>query len=181
MRFRQPRSGEAPRSQGALRSKGTTAVVAAGGCAVLVVAAVVLANGWQSHSRHHRHRHAHPTVTDLDSQPASITINGRRHGPVFQGIGAISGGGGNSRLLIDYETHHSAQVQQILKYLFEPKFGASLQMLKLEIGGDANATDGAEPSYQHVQGSVNCGEGYEFWLAQLARKIDPALQIYALQ
>ncbi len=32
----------------------------------------------------------------------TISIDGRRAGPVFEGIGAISGGGGNSRLLIDY-------------------------------------------------------------------------------
>ena len=31
-----------------------------------------------------------------------VTINGARVGAAFQGVGAISGGGGNSRLLIDY-------------------------------------------------------------------------------
>ncbi len=167
------------------RPRGKTTTAMAGGCAVLVVIAVVLASGWQLHSRRHRHHHGHQrhtTVTDLDSLPAKITINGHRAGPVFVGVGAISGGSANSRLLIDYyETHHAAQAQQILDYLFKPHFGASLQILKLEIGGDANATDGAEPSYQHVQGSVNCGEGYEFWLAQQALELNPALKIYALQ
>ena len=33
---------------------------------------------------------------------ATVIINGAHPGLVFQGIGAISGGGGNSRLLIDY-------------------------------------------------------------------------------
>src|SRR6267154_6227762 len=32
----------------------------------------------------------------------TVIVNGAHPGPVFQGIGAISGGGGNSRLLIDY-------------------------------------------------------------------------------
>jgi hypothetical protein len=107
-----------------------------------------------------------------------ITVDGARLGPQFQGIGAISGGGGNSRLLIEYPR---AQRDQILDYLFKPGYGANLQILKLEIGGDAYATDGAEPSTEHAKGQVNCHAGYELWLAQQARKLDPAIQIYALQ
>ncbi len=116
-------------------------------------------------------RHSGPPRT-------AITIDGARLGPAFQGIGAISGGGGNSRLLIEYPR---VQRQQILDYLFKPGYGADLQILKLEIGGDAYATDGAEPSVEHVKGQVNCHAGYELWLAQQARKLDPAIQIYALQ
>jgi hypothetical protein len=108
----------------------------------------------------------------------SITINGAAEGPAFQGVGAISGGGGNSRLLIDYPV---AQRQQILDYLFKPGYGASVQILKLEIGGDAYATDGAEPSGEHASGTINCAAGYEFWLAQQARKLNPAIQLYGLQ
>src|SRR5262249_22749111 len=63
---------------------------------------------------------------------ATVTIDGADPGPAFQGIGAISGGGGNSRLLIDYPPGERAR---ILDYLFSPHFGAALQMLKLEIGG----------------------------------------------
>jgi len=107
-----------------------------------------------------------------------ITLDGARAGAVFQGVGAISGGGGNSRLLIEYPP---AQRQQILDYLFKPGYGADLQILKLEIGGDAYATDGAEPSMEHTAGAINCHAGYEFWLAQQAQKLNPALQIYALQ
>jgi len=29
--------------------------------------------------------------------------------------------------------------------------------------GDSNSTDGAEPSVEHVRGTVNCTVGYEFW------------------
>jgi len=109
----------------------------------------------------------------------SITINGAAPaGPAFQGVGAISGGGGNSRLLIDYP---APQQQQILDYLFKPGYGAGVQILKLEIGGDAYATDGAEPSVEHAAGQVNCAAGYEFWLAQQARRLNPAIQLYGLQ
>src|SRR5215471_17606808 len=78
-------------------------------------------------------------------------------GPAFSGIGAIRGGGGNSRLLIDYVTRHPGHAKQILDYLLKPGYGASLQILKIEIGGDANATDGAELSDQHAPGKTDCG------------------------
>src|SRR5579875_1886078 len=111
----------------------------------------------------------------------SITLDGARLGPAFQGGGAISGGGGNSRLLIDYEARHERQAQQILDYLFKPGYGAALQILKLEIGGEAYATDGAEPSIEHTKGAINCDAGYEFWIAEQARKLNPRIQIYGLQ
>jgi glycosyl hydrolase family 59/glycosyl hydrolase family 59 (putative galactocerebrosidase) len=113
-------------------------------------------------------------------RPASvtaITIDARRAGPVFGGIGAISGGGGNSRLLIDYPAW---QRNQILDYLFGPG-GADLQLLKLEIGGDANSSDGSEPSVEHSKGQVDCRSGYEWWLAEQAVARNPRLKLYGLQ
>ena len=35
----------------------------------------------------------------------AITVNGTSGGRALDGIGAVSGGGGNSRLLIDYPEH----------------------------------------------------------------------------
>ena len=109
---------------------------------------------------------------------ATILIDGARPGPVFQGIGAISGGGGNSRLLIDYPPRERGQ---ILDYLFSPHFGASLQMLKLEIGGGGYSSDGSEPSVEAVKGRLDCGAGYEFWLARQALARNPAIKLYGLQ
>src|SRR5438046_8057324 len=91
----------------------------------------------------------------------TITVDGTAGGRVFDGVGAISGGGGNSRLLIDYP---KTQRDQILDYLFKPGYGASLQILKVEIGGDANSTDGSESSHEPTRGSVSCNTGYEWWL-----------------
>jgi hypothetical protein len=62
----------------------------------------------------------------------TIAVNGSSAGRTFGGIGAISGGGGNMRLLTDYP---AAQQSQILDYLFKPGYGADLQILKVEIGG----------------------------------------------
>ncbi len=107
----------------------------------------------------------------------TIAVDGGSTGRTFDGVGAISGGGGNSRLLIDYPP---AQRAQILDYLFKPGYGAAVQLLKLEIGGDANSTDGAEPSHQHVRGEIDCNAGYEFWLGEQAVARNPAIKLVAL-
>jgi O-glycosyl hydrolase len=108
---------------------------------------------------------------------ASITINGASGGRTFDGVGAISGGGGNSRLLIDYP---EPQRSQILDYLFKPGVGAAVQILKLEIGGDTNSTSGAEPSHQHTRGDLNCNRGYEWWLAEQAKARNPNIKLFGL-
>ncbi|MFJ7217666.1 ricin-type beta-trefoil lectin domain protein [Amycolatopsis sp. NPDC098790] len=119
------------------------------------------------------------TVTAVPAGAATTTIavDGTSTGRTFDGVGAISGGGGNSRLLIDYPP---AQRAQILDYLFKPGYGAAVQLLKLEIGGDANSTDGAEPSHQHVRGEIDCDAGYEFWLGEQAVARNPAIKLVAL-
>ncbi len=111
------------------------------------------------------------------STTTAIPVAGTAPGRTFDGVGAISGGGGNSRLLIDYpEPQRSA----ILDYLFKPGYGASLQILKVEIGGDANSTDGSEASIEHSQGTVNCNAGYEWWLMEQAKARNPNIKLYAL-
>jgi O-glycosyl hydrolase len=107
----------------------------------------------------------------------AITVNGTSAGRTFDGIGAISGGGGNSRLLTDYP---AAQQQQILDYLFKPGYGADLQILKVEIGGDTNSTDGSESSIEHARGSINCRAGYNWWLLEQAKARNPNIKLYGL-
>ena len=111
------------------------------------------------------------------SAATSITVDGTGGGRVFDGIGAISGGGGNSRLLVDYP---EPQRSQILDYLFKPGYGAALHILKVEIGGDTNSTDGAERSHQHTRGAINCNAGYEFWLMEQAKARNPSIKLYGL-
>ncbi|MFI5916245.1 ricin-type beta-trefoil lectin domain protein [Dactylosporangium sp. NPDC051541] len=117
------------------------------------------------------------SATPASAATTTIALNGGITGRTFDGVGAISGGGGNSRLLVDYP---EPQRGQILDYLFKPNYGAAVQLLKLEIGGDANSTDGAEPSHEHVRGDVNCNVGYEFWLGEQALARNPNLRIVAL-
>src|SRR5450755_2903836 len=120
---------------------------------------------------------AAPKAHAAAAAATAITVNGASAGAAFGGIGAISGGGGNSRLLTDYP---AAQQTQILDYLFKPGYGADLQILKVEIGGDTNSTDGSESSTEHSEGTVDCNTGYDFWLMEQARALNPNIRFYAL-
>ena len=112
------------------------------------------------------------------SVPVTLaTLDGSKIGRTFDGVGAISGGGGNSRLLIDYK---EPQRSQILDALFKPGMGASLQVLKVEIGGDTNSTDGSESSIAPAPGNVDCDTGYEWWLMQEAKARNPEIKLYGL-
>ena len=125
--------------------------------------------------------------------PGPIALDKKGVGRAFDGLGAISGGGATSRLLVDYPP---AQQEQILDYLFKPNFGASLQILKVEIvrlsheclrcadpvcfpaaeswlttsravgvqGSDTLTTDGSESCHMRDNSTTNFDRGYE-WCA----------------
>jgi len=107
----------------------------------------------------------------------SIVIDAASPGRIFDGVGAISGGGGNSRLLIDYP---EPQRSQILDYLFKPNYGANIQIFKVEIGADMDSTDGAESSHMHTSADQNYSRGYEWWLMEQARARNPNMKFVAL-
>ncbi|XP_039391461.1 galactocerebrosidase isoform X6 [Mauremys reevesii] len=98
-------------------------------------------------------------------------------GREFDGIGAVSGGGATSRLLVNYPEPYRSQ---ILDYLFMPNFGASLHILKVEIGGDGQSTDGTEPSHMHYENDENYFRGYEWWLMKEAKKRNPNIKLIGL-
>ncbi|XP_029453586.1 galactocerebrosidase isoform X2 [Rhinatrema bivittatum] len=98
-------------------------------------------------------------------------------GREFDGIGGLSGGGATSRLLVNYPEPYRTQ---ILDYLFKPNFGASLHILKVEIGGDAQSTDGTEPSHMHYEDDENYFRGYEWWLMKEAKKRNPNITLIGL-
>ena len=101
----------------------------------------------------------------------TIPINGNDQGRAFEGIGAVSAGA-NTRLLIDYQEPYRGD---ILDFLFKPKFGASFQHLKVEIGGGTNSTSGAEPSHAITEAELTSpvSRGYEFWFMKEARNRNP--------
>src|SRR5215472_6278521 len=111
-----------------------------------------------------------------NSQQTSVILDGTSKGRVFDGLGAVSAGA-SSRLLIDYP---EPQRSQILDYLFKPGYGAVLQHLKVEIGGDVNSTDGSEPSFMRAPTDHNSGRGYEWWLMAEAHKRNPDIILEVL-
>ena len=54
---------------------------------------------------------------------------------IFDGVGGLSGGGATSTFLLAYK---EPQRSQILDWMFKPDFGASLQVLKVEVGSDVS-------------------------------------------
>lgn len=106
----------------------------------------------------------------------TVTVDGTSPGRTFDGVGAISAGG-TSRLLFDYPEPARGQV---LDYLFKPDYGAALQILKVEIGGDTDSTSGSEPSHQRTSTEVDCDRGYEWWLMEQAKARNPDIRLSAL-
>jgi galactosylceramidase len=104
----------------------------------------------------------------------TVTINSADTGSKYEGVGAVSGGGATSVLLHDYV---EPQRSQILDYLFKPNYGAGLQELYVEIGGDGNSTQGSEPSHEHTSTDKNFNRGYEWWLMEQARARNPNIQL----
>uniref|UniRef100_A0A7N6A8D6 Galactocerebrosidase n=1 Tax=Anabas testudineus TaxID=64144 RepID=A0A7N6A8D6_ANATE len=108
-------------------------------------------------------------------------------GRLFDGIGGLSGGGVTEFLSLSlffffYQMKTTCQPyrSQILDYLFKPNFGASLHILKVEIGGDAQTTDGTEPSHMHYENDENYFRGYEWWLMKEAKKRNPNITLIGL-
>ncbi len=108
----------------------------------------------------------------------NIVISGTDTSRVFDGVGGLSGGGGTSRLLWDYP---EPERDEILDYLFKPDYGASLQILKVEIGCDANSTNGAEASHMRSRTDSNYNRGYEWWLMEQAKLRNPNIKLYGLE
>ena len=115
-------------------------------------------------------------VDDAAAQESRIVVDGSQLSVEFDGHGGLSAGG-SSRLLIEYP---EPQRSELLDYLFKPDFGASLAVLKLEIGGDTQSTDGTEASHMHFKGDLGCDRGYEGWLAKEAKARNPAIKVWSL-
>ena len=112
----------------------------------------------------------------LPAADTSLTIDFDQKGPTFDGIGALSGGGGTSRLLYDYPEPQRAE---ILDTLFDTDGGA-LQIFKVEIGGDAQSTEATEASHMHTRDDENYERGYEWWLMAEAKRRNPEIKLYGL-
>ena len=118
-------------------------------------------------------------LTLFSTSIAAPTYNVSKAGGLgrrFDGIGGLSAGA-SSRLLADYD---AVWYSQVMDYLFLPNFGAALHILKVEIGGDAQSTDGTESSHMHSVDDENYERGYEWALMVDAKRRNPNVVLYGL-
>lgn len=104
-----------------------------------------------------------------------VSIDSADSGRTFDGVGALSAS--SSRLLYDYP---EPERSRLLDEMFKPDYGMSLQILKVEIGGDTNSTVISEPSHERTRGDLNCQRGIEWWLMKQAKKRNPNIKLYGL-
>lgn len=95
----------------------------------------------------------------------------------FDGIGGVSGGGATSTFL---EAYAEPQRSHILDWLFTPGYGASLSILKVEVGSDDQTTDGCEGCHMRSEDEVSCSRGYEWQLMTQAVARNPDITLYGL-
>ena len=114
--------------------------------------------------------HCSSTIAAAAAAAGSYSIDlSQGVGLRFDGLGALSAGA-SSRFLPDYSEPYRSQ---ILDYLFLPRFGAALQILKVEIGGDGQSTEGTEPSHMHDPGDANYHRGYEWCTSSVPPRWPP--------
>ena len=110
-----------------------------------------------------------PIRIDIDTSPGSV-------GPEFDGFGGCSAGTG-PRLLVDYPEPARST---LLDFLFLPNHGASLDIIKLEIGGEGDSTTGTESSHEPRPGVFDFHSGYEWFMMTEAVKRNPNITVYGL-
>ena len=119
-------------------------------------------------------------ATSATATATTIVLDPSVRGQRFDGVGGVSGGGGGTRLLYDYP---EPQRSDILDFLFLPGFGASLQVLKVEIGADGDTTQGSEQSHMRSADDASptaFDRGYETWLMVEAKRRNPDIALSGL-
>lgn len=106
----------------------------------------------------------------------TVQISAAAKGGIFEGIGAVNGGGATSVLLKDYP---EPQRSQIMDLVFKPMFGASVSTMLIEVPGDGNSTQGSMPSHSHWRGDANFQRGYMWWVMREAKRRNSALALDA--
>ena len=106
-----------------------------------------------------------------------ISILKNSFSKTFLGIGGVTSNG-MTKLLKEYPEEYR---NDILDYMFKPKFGASFHHLKIEIGSDANGTCGTEPSHMRSEEDYDITRGVGLWLGKEAKKRNPDITLDAIR
>lgn len=106
----------------------------------------------------------------------TVRLSATDTGGLFEGIGAVNGGGATAVLLKDYP---EPQRSQIMDLVFRPMFGASVSTMLTEIPGDGNSTQGSMPTHSHWRGDFNAHRGYTWWVLSEAMARNPQLTLDA--
>ncbi len=114
---------------------------------------------------------------EVNAAPEVVNISGTDGGRTYGGIGGVFSNG-MTKLLMDYPTD---QKNDLLDLLFKPKFGASLQHVKVEIGTDVNSSSGTEPSHMRSSTDFNIERGSGLWIAQKAMALNASIELEALR
>ena len=119
-----------------------------------------------------------PAAGDAPPDRHEYAVDGSALSFPLHSIGAQSTAG-TARLLQDYPAE---QRSDVLDLLFLPNFGASLQHLKVEIGGDAQISCGAEASPMRSEDPAgdDFNRGYEHWLMKEAKQRNPDIVLLGL-
>ena len=105
-----------------------------------------------------------------------LVVSGQQCGRMYEGIGGLLNSNGPW-----LKAYPPQQREEILDILFRPSYAASLQVLKLEIGGDGHSTINTESSHMHTEGEEpSFRRGWVLWFMQQAKRRNPALRIGGL-
>jgi hypothetical protein len=111
-----------------------------------------------------------------DTVPPPLVIDATRCGRKFEGIGALMNS--NAPWLTAYPPK---QLAEILDILFLPRYAASMQVLKLEVGGDGHSTINTESSHMHTEHELpSFRRGWVLPLLREARRRNPELKVGGL-
>ena len=120
-----------------------------------------------------------PTVAQAATK--TLTIDGKtkvtRANSAYRGLGTVTCNS-SSRLLMDYKEENPKAYWEIMNWLFNPKTGAGLSHIKIELGCDSDTSSGAEPATKRSssqKANVNRGAGYMF--AHDALTINPNISV----
>jgi galactosylceramidase len=120
--------------------------------------------------------HDSPAASSMTTTLDLATSLDKRTALRHDGIGIIADA--TTKLLYSYDEPFRGE---IIDYFFKPQFGASLDILKVEVGGDGQNTLGTSSSHQHTKEEApDFSRGMLWWLMAQVQVRRGDVQFYGL-